>query len=110
MPGTKGNKSDKKSATKQPQSPKEQPKKGDQKGDDNKKQGGQPKADCKPHLHPSPSVVQSLSIFPPPHLHLSPPPQIVPSSLLAAWKKKNKPDHGFELKKKRLSPSLMEFH
>ncbi|KAM7405093.1 hypothetical protein PAMP_012378 [Pampus punctatissimus] len=40
MPGTKGNKSDKKSATKQPQSPKEQPKKGDQKGDDNKKQGG----------------------------------------------------------------------
>uniref|UniRef100_H3D4N9 Si:ch211-255g12.6 n=1 Tax=Tetraodon nigroviridis TaxID=99883 RepID=H3D4N9_TETNG len=67
-------------------------------------------ADCKPHLHPSPSVVQSLSIFPPPHLHLSPPPQIVPSSLLAAWKKKNKPDHGFELKKKRLSPSLMEFH
>ncbi|KAF0035672.1 hypothetical protein F2P81_010984 [Scophthalmus maximus] len=34
-----GNKSDKKSTTKQPQSPKEQPKKADQKGDDNKKQG-----------------------------------------------------------------------
>jgi len=48
MPGTKGNKSDKKSATKQPQSPKEsreQPKKADQKGDDNKKQGGQPKGE-----------------------------------------------------------------
>ncbi|KAA8591395.1 hypothetical protein FQN60_002338 [Etheostoma spectabile] len=40
-----GNKSDKKSATKQPQSPKEQPKKADQKGDDNKKQGGQPKGE-----------------------------------------------------------------
>ncbi|KAA0714383.1 hypothetical protein E1301_Tti016606 [Triplophysa tibetana] len=40
MPGTKGNKTDKKSTTtKQPQSPKEQPKKGDQKGDDTKKQG-----------------------------------------------------------------------
>ncbi|KAK2898226.1 hypothetical protein Q8A67_009644 [Cirrhinus molitorella] len=39
MPGTKGNKADKKSTTKQPQSPKEQPKKGDQKGDDAKKQG-----------------------------------------------------------------------
>ncbi|KAL3059575.1 hypothetical protein OYC64_014227 [Pagothenia borchgrevinki] len=46
MPGTKGNKQDKKSATKQPQSPKEQPKKVDQKGDDTKKQGaGQPKGE-----------------------------------------------------------------
>ncbi|CAM4718914.1 unnamed protein product [Leuciscus chuanchicus] len=40
MPGTKGNKGDKKSGTKQPQSPKEQPKKVDEKGDDTKKQGG----------------------------------------------------------------------
>ncbi|KAK7136307.1 hypothetical protein R3I94_014829 [Phoxinus phoxinus] len=45
MPGSKGNKADKKSATKQPQSPKEQPKKDDQKGDDTKKQGGQPKGE-----------------------------------------------------------------
>uniref|UniRef100_G3PEW5 Si:ch211-255g12.6 n=1 Tax=Gasterosteus aculeatus TaxID=69293 RepID=G3PEW5_GASAC len=45
MPGTKGNKSDKKSATKQPQSPKEQPKKAEPKGDDTKKQGGQPKGE-----------------------------------------------------------------